>query len=366
MHNFCIFAPVMDGTFAQIIEKWYLANRRELPWRETRDPYRIWVSEVILQQTRVAQGLDYYNRFLQRFPTVQSLAQAPLDEVLRLWQGLGYYSRARNMHLAARQVCQAGPSFPDTYQGIRSLSGIGDYTASAIMSLAYDQPYAVVDGNVYRVLSRTQGIDTPIDSTQGRKLFATLAQELLDKEHPALYNQAIMDFGAMQCTPRGCDCQACPLLHHCVAFREKRADELPVKSHRTHVRQRHLIYIMVCDADHLLLRRRGKGDIWEGLYDMPLIESPGPRDAGSIMEEPWVRTLLASGARLTLRASGLRHQLTHQTLLTDFYELLLPGRLDTWMTHHAAEAGLTDYQCIPRSRLDHYGMSRLMLQLLSH
>jgi len=202
------------SALSDILIEWYASNKRDLPWRNTVDPYLIWISEIILQQTRVDQGLDYFLRFIRRFPDISTLAEASEDEVLKYWQGLGYYSRARNLHEAAKGMHGL---FPATYEGVRALKGVGDYTAAAVCSIAYGMPYAVVDGNVYRVLSRYFGIDTPIDSTEGRKLFYALAQEMQDKSRPALYNQAIMDFGAMQCVPKSPDCFSCPLLESCFA-----------------------------------------------------------------------------------------------------------------------------------------------------
>lgn len=376
----------MNENFAHSIEEWYLRNRRDLPWRDTTDPYRIWVSEIILQQTRVAQGMEYYHRFIQWFPDVASLAKANEDEVLRLWQGLGYYSRARNMHKAARQVVEHGGKFPHDYEGIRRLAGIGDYTAAAIASFAYGHPYAVLDGNVYRVLSRTQGIDTPIDSTAGRKFFAQLAQEFLDERQPALYNQAIMDFGALQCTPKGCDCQTCPLRYQCVAHSEGRVEELPVKSHKVSVRNRHLIYIYIHEIPmngtenesltssrldlppvagdpQMLIRRRSKGDIWEGLYELPLIELSSGNESQKLPNTSWINALVADGAKLTLKAQGVRHQLTHQSLNVDFYELSYPGKLDDWLLRHPESPLADGFLCIHRSSLDRYALPRLLLQL---
>ena len=214
--------------FATTIERWYNEHKRDLPWRETTDPYQIWISEIILQQTRVAQGYAYFLRFMERFPTVKSLAEAPEDEVMRLWQGLGYYSRARNLHEAARMIASREDGFPKTYEEVRALKGIGEYTAAAICSFAYGLPYAAVDGNVYRVLSRWLGIDTPIDTATGKKLFSKWANQLLDTQHPGLYNQAIMDFGALQCLPQSPDCSTCPLEVSCVARKEGCVDKLPV------------------------------------------------------------------------------------------------------------------------------------------
>ena len=212
--------------FATTIERWYNEHKRDLPWRETTDPYQIWISEIILQQTRVAQGYAYFLKFMERFPTVKSLAEAPEDEVMRLWQGLGYYSRARNLHEAARMIASREDGFPKTYEEVRALKGIGEYTAAAICSFAYGLPYAAVDGNVYRVLSRWLGIDTPIDTATGKKLFSKWANQLLDTQHPGLYNQAIMDFGALQCLPQSPDCSTCPLEVSCVARKEGCVDKL--------------------------------------------------------------------------------------------------------------------------------------------
>ena len=227
--------------FARKLMDWYRENGRSLPWRGTKDPYRIWISEIILQQTRVAQGYDYYLRFIERFPDVQALADAPEDEVMKLWQGLGYYSRARNLHAAAKEVAALG-RFPDTYEGVRRLKGVGDYTAAAVCAFAYGLPCAVVDGNVYRVIARWLGIDEPIDTTAGKKLFAALARELMGTSDPALYNQAIMDFGAVQCTPASPACLMCPLNDGCAALRQGRVGDLPRKSKKTQVKERYFHY----------------------------------------------------------------------------------------------------------------------------
>lgn len=300
--------------FSLQLLKWYERNGRELPWRGTHDPYRIWVSEVILQQTRVSQGYDYFLRFMQRFPTVEDLAQATEDEVLGQWQGLGYYSRARNLHAAARQVVAMG-GFPMDYEGIRSLKGVGDYTAAAIASLAFGLPYAVVDGNVYRVLSRHFGIDTPIDSTAGKKLFAALAREMMVEKRAADYNQAIMDFGALQCVPKSPDCLSCPLADSCQALAEGRVEQLPVKEHVIRVRDRYFTYLYIKCARETLLQRRGEGDIWQGLYQVPMRETPRPMSQAEVHD--WV----GEYGRLTLLCTDRLHQLTHQRLHADLYLL---------------------------------------------
>lgn len=299
--------------FASRLEAWYAEHGRQLPWRMTQDPYRIWISEIILQQTRVAQGHDYYKRFIERFPTVEALAFAAQDDVMQQWEGLGYYSRARNLHAAAKQVVEQG-AFPEDYAGVRALKGVGDYTAAAICSFAYGLPHAVVDGNVYRVLSRFFGIATPIDSTAGKHEFAALAQELLDARHPALYNQAIMDFGALQCVPRSPQCTSCPLADACVARAEGRVEEWPVKSKRTAVKERFLAYIILEESSPegsaVYIHRRPEGDIWAGLYEPLLVETTQRAEMNEVVPE---------GYCVLAAVEGLKHQLTHRTLIADAY-----------------------------------------------
>jgi len=256
------------------LTRWYEANKRVLPWRETDDPYRIWLSEIILQQTRVQQGMDYYLRFLSRFPDVRSLAEAPEDEVLLLWQGLGYYSRARNLHKAAQMIVSQGwTPFPKTFEQVRSLPGVGDYTAGAIMSFAYDEPYPAVDGNVYRVLSRLYDCDEPFDTTAGKKRFREFAWELLSRDHPRLHNSALMEFGALYCTPTGMDCDRCPLRAFCLAQSRGTAELLPVRKPRPTLRDRYLLYTVYLTPDNrTLLHQRDNNDIWKHLYEFPLKE----------------------------------------------------------------------------------------------
>lgn len=300
-----------NSDFALTLLRWFRENGRDLPWRQTHDPYAIWLSEIILQQTQVKQGWDYWERFMRHWPTVEDLAEATENEVLREWQGLGYYSRARNLHFAAKQIVEMG-GFPRTIEGLRSLKGVGDYTAAAIGSIAFGLPAAVVDGNVYRVLARHFGIDTPINTTDGKKLFTALAQELLPvsdaseysltphpSPHTPDYNQAIMDFGALQCTPQSPRCFDCPLMESCEALRSGRVGELPVKQKTLKVRERHLIYIYVRCQGFVTIHRRGAGDIWQGLW------------------EPWLVEKVPEGA-LLLR-QNVKHVLTHRILLADFY-----------------------------------------------
>ena len=308
--------------FSQILHAWYKDNARHLPWRETKDPYKIWISEIILQQTRVSQGYDYYCRFIKRFPNVFLLAEADEDEVMNYWQGLGYYSRARNLHAAAKAIADKG-HFPTSYEEIKSLKGVGDYTAAAIASFAYGLPYAVVDGNVYRVLSRWLGLDEPIDSSTGKKLFAGIAQELLDKSSPAVYNQAIMDFGALQCTPSSPDCTICPLVDSCLAYHKGKVDVLPVKQHKTKVQERFFIYIYVHAGEYTYIRKRSGQDIWQNLYEFPLIECSKSVDEGDLFQSEGFLTLFKGHKVDFVRLinKGTKHVLSHQVIWTDFYEV---------------------------------------------
>ncbi len=337
--------------FSTVIIDWYAANRRELPWRDITDPYRIWLSEIILQQTQVAQGYDYYLRFIRLFPTVDDLAAATEDVVLNAWQGLGYYSRARNLHAAAKHIVALG-HFPSTYKGVRALKGVGDYTAAAICSFAYGMPCAVVDGNVYRVLSRHFGVSTPIDSTAGKREFATLARRLLDEKRPGLYNQAIMDFGAIQCTPRNPQCLCCPLTATCLALRDGRIGELPVKSKRTAVVTRYFVYVFPTDGKQTLLRRRPAGDIWQGLYEPPLLEFDAPPSDTEVLTAIG-RLFPDSAMDIDCLSRRVKHVLTHRVLLVDFYKAnVRPGTV------------LSGYQIVPLSVLDDYPVPRLVERLL--
>nr|WP_302829112.1 A/G-specific adenine glycosylase [uncultured Bacteroides sp.] len=337
------------NVFTETLLDWYAENKRELPWRETADPYQIWISEIILQQTRVAQGYDYFLRFIHRFPDVETLASASEDEVMKYWQGLGYYSRARNLHAAAGSM---NGVFPKTYQEVRALKGVGDYTAAAICSFAYNQPYAVVDGNVYRVLSRYFGIDTPIDSTEGKKLFAALADEMLDKSHPAVYNQAIMDFGAIQCTPQSPDCMFCPLADSCSALAKGMVMKLPVKQHKTKTSNRYFNYIYVRMGACTFIHKRTEDDIWKNLFELPLIETQTDLAEEDFLKSPQFRSLFAEGevpqARSILR--NVKHVLSHRVIYTNFYEVVLPETSQSF----------SGYQRIRTEDLELYPVSRLV------
>lgn len=324
--------PLNDFTPALL--KWFDAYGRELPWRQTRDPYAVWLSEIILQQTRVEQGRPYWERFMQRWPTAEALAHASEDEVLRQWQGLGYYSRARNLHFAAGQIVAMG-GFPQTIEGIRSLKGVGDYTAAAIGSIAFDLPVAVVDGNVYRVLARHFGIDTPINTTEGKKEFTALAQSLLPPKEASRFNQAMMDFGATQCTPQSPRCQLCPLQDGCVALREGRVGQLPVKLKTLKVKERRLTYIYIRCQGQTAIRRRPAGDIWQGLY------------------EPWLTDNVPSGA--VLLRQNQKHVLTHRIIYADF-----------WLWETDEKPSLPDeYIWIDEADIERYALPRLVELLLN-
>lgn len=306
------------------IGKWFDQNKRDLPWRNTRDPYRIWLSEIILQQTRVVQGLEYYLRFVEAFPTVESLAQASQDNVLKLWQGLGYYSRARNLHEAARQVCGLAPSkllrnekkvvFPTSYSELIKLKGVGPYTAAAIASFSADEKVAVVDGNVYRVLSRLFDIEEPIDTTRGQKNYQAMANELIT-ERPGHHNQSMMEFGALHCTPTSPHCDTCPVADHCLALAHRTVEKRPVKQGKVKVRERHLSYIIYIFKDTLWVHQRGAGDIWQGLWEFFIEEK----------EQASMMTNDEDQGVLILRT---KHQLTHQTLYADFRVVKLPDDCD--------------------------------------
>ena len=335
--------------FSITLLEWFRENGRALPWRQTHDPYAIWLSEIILQQTQVKQGWEYWERFMRRWPTVEALAEATEDEVLREWQGLGYYSRARNLHFAAKQIVALG-HFPNTLAEIKQLKGVGDYTAAAIGSIAFGLPAAVVDGNVYRVLARHFGIDTPINTSEGKKLFQSLAQSLLPSSErfdqppssfllppSSEYNQAIMDFGALQCTPVSPNCSVCPLMESCEALRSNRVKELPVKLKTLKIRERHLIYIYVRCNGHTAIHRRGSGDIWQGLWEPWLVDSEAAVPSAAI-----------------LLRQHVKHVLTHRVLYADFYLLEVGEKPEL----------PSDYVWIKESELDDYAKPRLIETLI--
>lgn len=309
--------------FSEKIIDWYGKNKRDLPWRKSKNPYRIWLSEVILQQTRVAQGLPYYYSFLENFPTVYDLANASEDEVLFVWKGLGYYSRARNLHKTAKIVVfDFGGEFPASYQELLKLKGVGEYTAAAIASFCFDESLAVVDGNVYRVLSRIFNISEPIDTGQGKKTFKALANELIDEGKPATFNQAIMEFGALQCVPKNPNCEVCPFLFSCQAKAEGSVDVLPIKSKKLLKKSRYFNYFIIEENEKWAIVQRGEKDIWTNLYEFPLIET-----SCEVIDEKELRTKAIVGQLfefdLIYKNGYKKHLLTHQDIYFSFWKVKL-------------------------------------------
>ncbi len=309
--------------FSKILINWYLNNKRDLPWRKTADPYHIWLSEIMLQQTRVEQGLPYYLMFIAVFPSVFDLAEASQEKVLKLWQGLGYYSRARNLHETAKYVAfELNGVFPNKYKELKTLKGVGDYTASAVASICFNEAVPVVDGNVYRVLSRCFDIETPINSTAGIKEFKLLAWELLDRENPSLFNQGLMEFGALHCKPRNPHCEHCPFNDSCLALKHNKVGELPVKLRKTKVKKRYFNYLVFSSEENetMLQQRKGKG-IWEGLYEFPLIETGEPATAETFISEEKIQqeTGVAAGNVVLYNEKPVVHKLSHQHIYTHFW-----------------------------------------------
>lgn len=338
--------------FSQIITKWYEKNKRELPWRETTDAYKIWLSEIILQQTRVNQGLSYYLRFVDRFPDVSQLAAADEEEILKLWQGLGYYSRARNIHAAAQMVVKNHQGhFPKVHKDILALKGIGEYTAAAISSFAYNEPYAVVDGNVFRVLARVFGVDTPIDSAKGKKEFTQLASDLLDKKNPSLHNQAIMEFGALQCVPLSPDCATCVLSSFCVSYLTDVVTLLPKKEQKTKQQERFFNYFFIRENGYTYLNKRTEKDVWRNLYEFLLIETNNAISLDELMQSEQFKSVFGSQSEIEICSTPyyIKHVLSHRIIHTNFYQVELKAPL------HASNR----YTKIQLNGLDNYPVSRL-------
>ena len=319
----------MTSNIQDTLINWYAENRRDLPWRHDPTPYQVWLSEVILQQTRVNQGMDYYLRFVERWPTVSDLAKASEEEVLKMWQGLGYYSRARNLHKCARQVVeQYGGQFPADFEQLKKLQGIGGYTAAAIASIAFNLPYAVVDGNVYRVLARLYDIDTPININEGQTLFARLADELLNREQPGLHNQAMMEFGALHCTPKNPNCMLCPLQAQCLAFAHQTVMQRPVKLQKVKVTTRYFNYLVIRTKESIYLHKRSGNDIWRSLYDFPCIESEQPLSVEEVVATEQFQQLIENKPFTIVKVSPVfTHKLTHRTILAQFIEIKLEKKL---------------------------------------
>lgn len=332
---------------------WYKKNKRDLPWRNINDPYKIWLSEIILQQTQVIQGLNYYIKFTETFPTAIDLANAPEDKVMRLWQGLGYYSRARNLHAASKIIkTNHNGKFPNTYESIKELKGVGDYTAAAISSFAFGLPHAVVDGNVYRVLSRLFNINTPINSTKGKKDFQFLADELLNTKQPALHNSAIMEFGALWCKPQNPKCEECPLQENCMAFEKNTVSLLPVKDKKIKIKIRHLHYFIFNYKNNVYIQKRTEKDIWQNLYEFYLIETTEPTIAEELFKHKKLKAIIKDFKVISI-ISEKKHILSHQHLYATFYELEIktPIKSDLLLK-------------IKRSDLNNFGLPQLINKYL--
>ena len=346
-----------DCQYSKAIIDWYKKNKRDLPWRNTKNPYRIWISEIMLQQTRVIQGLGYYSRFLQRFPDIQSLAEAKQEEVMKYWQGLGYYSRARNMHETAKSIyLDYQGVFPRRYEDVLALKGVGSYTAAAIVSLAWNQPYPVIDGNVYRVLGRLFAIDVPYDTGKGKKLYEELAYSLMDSQQAGLHNQAIMEFGALQCVPQKPDCSICPLQNTCLSFLSGVPHHFPVKQHIIKVRKRYFNYFFILHEGNTYLSHRTKKDIWEGLFEFPLIETAHSMNLEELCETETFKKLFHNTGKTTfsIASDEVKHVLTHQTLHTKFYKAEI----------QKDNAYLKKYIKVPPEKIDDYAVSRLIHRFL--
>ena len=339
----------MDFTPALI--HWYKQNKRDLPWRKNTNPYLIWLSEIILQQTRVDQGTSYFLKFAEAFPTVYDLANASEQEVMKLWQGLGYYSRARNLHETAKNiVANYKGEFPRQYDQIIKLKGIGPYTAAAIASIAFEQPYPAIDGNVYRVLSRVFGIHTPIDSSAGKRQFADLANELIDPKQPSNFNQGMMEFGAMVCTPTQPRCNECIFSTLCIAHEKQTITSLPVKAKVTKVRNRYFHYLVFRHRDKIAFKQRLEEDIWKNMYDFPLIESVQEvNEAKLVNGSEWSKLVGKNQYSIQAVTKTYKHVLTHQRIYAKF--LIIDLKKPMKSLNHYVFATKNDIRQLPLPRL---------------
>ena len=340
--------------FAKQILDWYEIHRRDLPWRRSGNPYHIWLSEVILQQTRVDQGMAYYLRFLKQYPTIQSLAEAPEQEVLKLWQGLGYYSRARNLHYASKQLMDDfGGVFPDRYEKISLLKGVGEYTAAAIASIAFGEAVPVVDGNVKRVICRLMGIQA--SGIRQYKDVKALMAEYITQDRPGDFNQAVMEFGALQCVPKNPDCESCIFKRECYAYLEEKVSDLPAREIKKNPRKRYFSYFVISpDKESIILKKRNDKDIWKNLYEFPLIESNSKLGPDNLLKEPEFISWFGNGTSISGAEKEYKHQLSHQTIYARFYAI-----------HPGKDLNLhPDWEKIQINKLSEYPVSRLMERYL--
>lgn len=349
--------------FSHRLLEWYQQHKRDLPWRNTENPYFIWLSEIILQQTRVAQGMPYFEKFVENYPSIKELATAPEEEVIRLWQGLGYYSRARNLHSCAKEIYfDRKGKFPDSYKELLRLKGVGSYTAAAIASFAFGEATAVVDGNVFRVMARYFGIEEDIATGKGKKVFEALANKIIPKNNPGEYNQAVMEFGALQCIPKNPDCSACPIQSGCFAYNRNVVEMLPVKSKKVKVKERYFSYAHISIGPMTLVKKRGEGDIWQGLFDFPLIEKKSYQEIletemGDFLELQNFQTL-----SVVKFPHVFKHILTHQRIFATFVRFVIEegerDKLEEW-------ADANEFILVNEDRLDRLGKPRLLLRYLN-
>jgi A/G-specific adenine glycosylase len=350
--------PLMKTDFTRKLLKWNSeANKRSMPWKEEKDPYKIWLSEIILQQTRVEQGMEYYNKYIKAFPTVHHLAKAPNDKVFKLWEGLGYYSRCKNLISTAKVISnEYSGEFPKTYENIRSLKGVGPYTAAAIASFAYDLPHAVVDGNVFRILARYFGITTPIDTAEGRKIYSQLAEALLYKKQPGVYNQAIMDFGATVCKPKNPLCNQCVQRTECEAFKNNWVNQLPVKHKKLKKKTRWIYYFIVRFQDNYYIRKRTSKDIWQNLFEFSILENDGPLELDAVSLCKHAEILTGTNRLMISQVSDeVKQQLTHQTIIGHFISV----------TVHEAPAALHDFLKVPAGDFHMYAFPAFINSFLT-
>ena len=343
---------------SEVLIKWYFQNKRELPWRGIFSPYKIWLSEIILQQTRVDQGLNYYLEFIDHYPEIDDLAEASLDEILKIWQGLGYYSRARNLHETAKKIVREyNRRFPTDYSTLLKLKGIGPYTAAAIASIAFNEPVAVIDGNVFRFLARYFGSGLPVNSSEGKIQFNKLANSILDHENPGIHNQAVMEFGAIQCTPLNPECIHCPLRDSCYAFSKDMIKKLPVKKNHVSRKERYFNYLVITSGGKIFLRKRMENDIWKMLYEFPLIEVSSQLNEAEIINTPYWNQILDTSNVIRIRniSKPYKHMLTHQRIYARFYRIEID---------EPPVSFLEKYFCVDIKSLQKYAVPKLIERYL--
>jgi A/G-specific adenine glycosylase len=344
--------------FSNTLINWYRNNKRDLPWRNTTNAYLIWLSEIILQQTRVEQGMPYFIKFSEQYTTVKSFSEASEDDILRLWQGLGYYSRGRNMLKTAKIVQQEyNGKFPTKYQDLIKLTGIGEYTAAAISSFSANEANAVVDGNVYRLLARYFGIDTPINSGKGKKQFQEIADDLLNPKNAAEHNQAIIEFGALQCKPKNPNCENCPFVHSCFAYQNKKINELPVKLKKLKIKERYFYFFLIIKKDRILLKRRGNEDIWAGLHDLPSIEFAEKTSIEQLNEHPNFNSWFSEGAIIHSVSDQIKHILTHQRIFARFVHL---------ENFNDVDIAAKGWFWVHKDEISNYGQPKLIFEFLKN